>query len=107
FSRDWSSDVCSSDLANVRPQEVGNAILFPVERGAHLFALKYDGSGEGYTADDLSLIAPHLIEGYSWVQSALQRAPYPVWWGLRNDGKLIGVTYIKIGRASCRGRVEY
>lgn len=80
--------------ANVRPQEVGNAILFPVERGSHVFALKYDGSGEGYTADDLSLIAPHLIEGYSWVQSALQRAPYPVWWGLRNDGKLIGVTYI-------------
>lgn len=81
-------------VEDVRPQEAGNSVLFPEARSSHIIALKYDGSGEGYAGDDLSLVAPHLIDGYTWVQTAFQRAPFPVWWGLRSDGRLIGITYI-------------
>jgi hypothetical protein len=84
--------------AAVKPQELGNTILFPIERGAHLFALQYDGSASGYDARDLSTAAPHMIDGYSWKQSALQRAPFPIWWGLRSDGELIGATYLEATR---------
>lgn len=78
----------------VRPQEAGNAILFPVDRGYHLHEMKYDGSGEGYIDADLSLIAPHLIDGYYWVKTDFQRSPFQVWWGLRSDGVLVGLTYV-------------
>lgn len=80
--------------AFVDPQELGNNILFPLERGFHLHALSYDGSADGYEADDLSLVAPHLIDEYSWLQTGTARSPYPIWWGLRSDGRLIGLTYI-------------
>lgn len=78
----------------VDPQALGTSVLFPLERGFHLHAMTFDGSAEGYAADDLSLVAPHLIDEYSWLQTGVARAPYPVWWGLRSDGIMIGVTYI-------------
>jgi hypothetical protein len=79
---------------NVRPQEASNSVLYPEARSSHLIALRYDGAGEGYEGDDLSLLAPHLIDGYEWVQTGFQNTPYPVWWGLRDDGRLIGLTYV-------------
>ncbi len=80
--------------AYVAPQEMGSDVLFPLERGSHLHALSFEQSADGYSADDLSLVAPHLIDGYSWVQTTKTNAPYPAWWGLRSDGLLVGVTYI-------------
>lgn len=78
----------------VDPQEIGSTILFPLERGFHLHALDFDGSKEGYASEDLSLIAPHLIDEFSWLQTAVVRSPYPVWFGLRSDGVLIGMTFL-------------
>lgn len=78
----------------VEPQQMGNNVLFPLERGYHLHALNYDGAAEGYEADDLSLVAPHLIDNYSWLQTATTYSPHPVWYGLRSDGKLVGLTFI-------------
>lgn len=86
--------------AHVRPQEASNAVLFPAARGDHLISLRYDAAGEGYIGEDLSLVAAHLIDGFArtgsptWSQTGLQRSPYQIWWGLRNDGKLIGMTYV-------------
>lgn len=79
---------------DVRPQEAGNSVLFPAARSSHIIALKYDGSGEGYAGDDLSLLAPHLIDGYTWKQTGFQTSPYPVWWGLRSDSVLVCLTYV-------------
>jgi hypothetical protein len=69
-------------------------VLYPVERGAHLYELKPSEALTGYEANDLSIIAAHLIDKNDWVQTAMKRAPHPVWYGLRNDGLLIGLTYM-------------
>lgn len=81
-------------VEDIRPQEVGNSVLFPEARSNHIIALRFDGSEDGYAGADLSLVAPHLTDGYTWKQTAFQRAPFPVWWGLRSDGILIGITYV-------------
>ncbi|MET0657601.1 MAG: hypothetical protein ABW110_05520 [Steroidobacteraceae bacterium] len=87
--------VCATgSAAGARPQEAGNSVLYPAARGGHLTALKYDSVGEGYTGDDISLLAPHLIDGYTFTQTAFQRAPYPVWYGRRSDGKVMALTYV-------------
>lgn len=78
----------------VEPQELGSRILFPLARGFHLHTLKFDGAADGYQSEDLSIIAPHLIDEYSWLQTAKARSPNPVWYGLRSDGILIGLTYL-------------
>ena len=77
-----------------KPQEAGTNVLYPVERGAHLYELKPSEALTGYECNDLSIIAAHLIDNYDWVQTAMRRAPYPIWFGLRNDGRIIGVTYM-------------
>src|SRR5690606_40724046 len=91
FSRDWSSDVCSSDLAllawTVRPR--------PGE-------LK--GSGEGVALLLLLLAANEAVFGglgiapTGYYPAALALFPLLVWGALRFG--------MQIGRASCRERVE-
>ena len=77
-----------------KPQEAGSNVLYPVERGAHLYELKPTENITGYDSSDLSVIAAHLIDKKNWLQTAMRRAPFPIWFGLRNDGILIGLTYM-------------
>src|SRR2546422_4327943 len=86
-SRDWSSDVCSSDLAGLsydtsRTSLSGDAqeLQFGKVGGAHLlFQTGYQRRSAGFEINDL---------GY------LQRADQQTW-----------STWMEIGRASCRERV--
>jgi hypothetical protein len=75
-----------------KPQEAGTNVLYPIERGAHLYELK--PSDTGYESNDLSVIAAHLIDNKDWVQTAFRRSPFPVWLGVRNDGIIVGLTYM-------------
>lgn len=77
-----------------KPQEAGSNVLYPVERGAHLYELKPSDTVTGYDTSDLSVIAAHLIDGKDWVQTAMRRAPFPIWFGLRDDGIIVGLTYM-------------
>jgi hypothetical protein len=77
-----------------KPQEAGTRILYPVERGGHLYQLTPEDSLAGYGSEDLSIIAAHLIDKKDWVQTGFRRAPFPIWFGLRDDGILVGLTYM-------------
>lgn len=77
-----------------KPQADGINVLFPAERGGHLYRLEPTDSYIGYRPEDLSVIAGHLIEGKDWVQTAIRRAPYPVWFGLRDDGTIAALTFL-------------
>lgn len=77
-----------------KPQEAGTNVLYPLERGGHLYQLEPADTLSGYKASDLSIIAAHLIDKYDWVQTAFRNAPFPVWYGLRNDGLIICLTYM-------------
>ena len=79
---------------SARPQASGANVLFPAARGGHVHQLRYDDTAAGYTSDDLSVIAAHLIDDHGWVQTAFQSSPYPIWYGLRTDGVVIGLTYM-------------
>lgn len=79
--------------SETRPATFRNYLLYASARGEHLQSVKFSTEASGYEIDDLSQIAAHLIDGMTWVQMGFQEAPYPIWWGLRSDGKLIGLTY--------------
>src|SRR5690606_40110796 len=84
FSRDWSSDVCSSDLARVTlAAAAGYLLMFRFD------ALSVDGRFLGPLG--LSLAAGLA----AWVEWVLLR---------RHLRRLIGHVTIQIGRASCRER---
>lgn len=80
--------------ARVKPVDTSKSVLFANAKGNHLIAINYSNEAGGYSDKDLSVLAPHLIDEMSWAQMAFQESPTPVWWGVRSDGKLIGLTYL-------------
>jgi hypothetical protein len=82
----------SHELA--KPQADGVNILFPADRGGHLYMLEPVDTKAGYKPTNLSITAAHIIEGKDWVQTAMARAPYPIWYGLRDDGTIAALTFM-------------
>lgn len=84
---------------NVQPAETQSSILFAAAVGGHLFELAPAGDmARQYTVSDMSLLAPHLVDGYDIVDMAFQRAPVPILWCVRSDGVLLSFTYVPAQR---------
>ena len=56
--------------------------------------MAYNWQASGYVTGDLSLRATHLFDGYEVKDLAYGKAPYPVVWSVRDDGVLLGLTYM-------------
>lgn len=69
--------------------------LFYVQRGKRILrSLEYDFLQDWYTAIDRNLITKHLsVPGYKRI--VMQQGSPDVLWCLREDGKLVGLTYIE------------
>lgn len=80
----------------VIPRRIGTAVLFVQRSGRKLRELLYNFEIDGFVAKDLSLLAEHLPrEGDYLVDGAWQQEPDSVYWMLRADGALIGMTYLR------------
>jgi hypothetical protein len=81
--------------SNVQPALVGQSAIYAQDRGGRLREFIYAGDiNGGYKTNDISVMAPHYFDAYTIKQLAFARAPYPIVWAVRSDGKLIGVTYL-------------
>src|SRR5207249_9728239 len=87
--RDWSSDVCSSDLTRYRMQ-LEQLHLAPATINQRLAAVRR----LAYEASDAGLLSPELAAGIRRVKGAKQL-------GVRL-GNWLTAEQSKIGRASCR-----
>lgn len=76
----------------VRPQMVGDTILFVERHGRSVRELIYDETIEG-RGTDLSLLADHLTESNAIIGMVFQRVPDRIAWCWLEDGSLIGLTY--------------
>lgn len=81
--------------AQLHPLIIGNSILHVQKQGAHVRDLFYSLEKDGYAGNDLTVLTPHLFEGYTLRQWAYQQAPNSVIWVVRNDGALLALTYMK------------
>lgn len=93
------NNVASIPVSNIgatktRPVIAGEDVLYPNVDGEHIIALRYSADTGKLATTDVSLAAPHLIDSYTWKQLAFAVSPYPIMWGARSDGKLIGMTYV-------------
>lgn len=78
----------------VRPQLNQNAVTFVGERDNHVTELQYAVAASSYVTNDLSLRANHLFDGFTILESAQMRSPFPVDLWLRSDGRLVCCTYV-------------
>jgi len=79
---------------NVQPIIVNNSLIYAAARGGHIRELGYNWQANGYITGDLSIRAPHLFDQHTISDMAFSKAPYPIAWFVRDDGKLLGLTYM-------------
>ncbi len=84
-----------SGAADVQPALTSSSALYVQAQGSRVRELAYDPNGTGfYRSLDASLLATHLFNGYTLTELAYVRAPESVLWAVRNDGALLGMSYV-------------
>lgn len=85
-----------SGASNVQPAVTSGSVLYVQAQGSRIRELAYGGesSNYGYKSIDVSIMAPHRFNGYTVTQLAYARAPEPTLWAVRDDGVLLGLTYV-------------
>jgi hypothetical protein len=88
----------SVGASNVQPAVAETSILYAQAQGGHVREFTYSGEGINgalYRTNDVSILAPHLFDGYTVVDIAYSRtAANPTLWVVRSDGVLLGMTYV-------------
>ena len=82
-------------INNLPPVVIGGRIVYVQHQGSVIRDLTYSYDVDKYTGDDVSLLAAHLFEGHTIVALAYQQTPNTIVWCVREDGMLLGMTYIK------------
>lgn len=77
------------------PMIIGQSIMHCQRAGSHVRDLFYSWESDGYAGNDLSLLAPQLMENSRLLQWSFQQAPGSNVWICRDDGKLLCLTYMK------------
>lgn len=80
---------------NVQPAVTSGSALYVQAQGSRIREIAYEPSGTGsYRTVDISMMAPHLFNGYTITQLAYVRSPDQIMWAVRSDGVLLGMTYV-------------
>lgn len=81
--------------ADIQPIVIANNILYVQARRNSVRDFRYDLQVDGYTGRDLTVFSAHLFDGYQIINWTFQQIPHSVVWAVRDDGALLGLTYVK------------
>lgn len=82
-------------ISQVPPIVIGNTILFVQARGQHVRDFAYTFESDGYSGNDLTVLASHIFENHTIVDFAYQQEPDSICWVVRDDGELEAMTYLR------------
>jgi hypothetical protein len=80
--------------SNVQPVVTTGSVLYVQAQGSRLRELSYSWEANAYRTVDASIMAPHRFNGYTVTDLAYSRAPDSITWAVRDDGVLLGMTYV-------------
>ena len=83
-----------SGASDVQPALTSGSVLYVQAQGSRIREMAYNWQSSAYTSIDISIMAPHLFNGYTVTDLAYCRAPVPTLWCVRSDGVLLGMTYV-------------
>lgn len=84
----------NNGAADVPACIIGESGVFIQKQGSKIRDFRYTFEKDGFRGTEISIWADHLVEGYTFSKIDFMAAPWPVLWFTRNDGKLIGCTYM-------------
>jgi hypothetical protein len=79
----------------VKPVIINSTAIYLQEKGARLRDLAYEFSSDKYTGNDLSIMSEHLFDDHQIIEMAYSDEPYGILWCIRDDGILLGLTYLR------------
>jgi len=79
-------------VSTVRPIRLDSYILYPQRNGRTVRSFEYNALQDGYTSPDRTLLADH-IGSSKFKQFSFTAGTPNIIWGVRNDGKLAGLTF--------------
>ena len=77
---------------STQPIQIGNAVLFVQRKRKKIRELAYRFEDDAYLAPDMTLLAEH-ITGNGIVDVDYAQEPQSIYWAVREDGTLLGLTY--------------
>jgi hypothetical protein len=81
--------------APVKPQLMYQSVLYTHRSQARVYEATYNYIYDLYVSKDLNLLSDHILrEGGGVSDTAVQLSPLSTMWLLRDDGQLIGLTYL-------------
>lgn len=80
---------------SLRPLLVTGSALYVQSRGSVVRDLTYQWEAQGYRGNEVSIFASHLFDGHTLVDWAYQQIPQSIVWAVRDDGVLLGLTYVR------------
>ena len=80
--------------SNVQPVVTTGSILYVQAQGSRIRELAYSWEANSYRSVDASIMAPHRFNGFTVDDLAYSRAPDSTLWAVRDDGALLGMTYV-------------
>lgn len=81
--------------SDLRPLVLNDTALYVQERGTIVRDLNFDFQVDGYRGNDLTTFSNHLFDGYEIVDWDHQKVPDSIVWAARDDGQLLGLTYVR------------
>ncbi|MEI6083985.1 MAG: discoidin domain-containing protein, partial [Verrucomicrobiota bacterium] len=81
-----------SDLS---PLVIGRAMLFMQRNGGAVRELEFSLQVNGLNSTNISVLAQHLFKNHTLVEWAYQQEPDSIVWAVRDDGVLLGFSYLK------------
>lgn len=82
-------------IGQLRPLVINNAALYAQERGRTVSAFAYSLESDGFSGEDISILSPQMLQEHSLIDWDFQQLPYSLVWGVREDGQMVGVTFLQ------------
>ena len=80
--------------AKIKPVLAGNSLIYVEDKGSKIFDVFDSQQYRGFTGNNRSINSTDLFEDFEIVSMAYQRTPDPVIWCVRDDGKVVALTYL-------------
>ena len=90
--------------ALVPPQTINYDILYVQNKGSIWRDLSYNFYTNIYTGTDLTTLSSHLFTDFQSIQATWAEEPFKTLWVVRNDGKMLCMTYLKEQNVSAWSR---
>ena len=81
--------------SEVPPIIINESCLYIQNRGNIVRDLTFDFNIDGFSGNEISIFGEHLFSGYEILDWTFQQYPNSNIWAVRDDGKLLCLTYLK------------